>query len=640
MSIISTIGRRHWSVRLLIGSIYAALTLGGITMLYPFGLMIAGSTKSGVDQAEQNLIPRFLIDNSALWRKVVEAQVNETFSIAKVTYNTEYASWEKIVEPADGGNAELAHEWETFCTETKLPIYMYEIGEVRTPRSKGVVPRHLREFKQRMYLRFKGDIAKCDSETGSRFEAWNAFYYIPQTMIYRRNYLNSRPLDIEYQKFKSELPIAERHYFSIDKIYRRLFLKGRYTHEISAYNKAHDTNYANWSEIPFARDSSQLTDLGKREQKDWEDFVRKIVSLYWIHVDPESSSYSKYLKAKYHNDIELLNKRYGTAYSSWGNITMPSEPPPGGALGDWADFIEGWKDPLDGAVYTPPIETLSIYSVDNLFRDWLQKKYGTVDAFKNATHASYSISAWKDVTLPQEDLKYLTFLKEISKHRREFATRNFTSVFTAVIKNGRAVFNTVVYCLLAILAALTVNPLAAYALSRYKPPSQYKILTLLMLTMAFPPMVGMIPMFLMIRDLHLLNTFPALVLPTLANGYSIFLLKGFFDSLPQELYESAELDGAGEVRIFLQITMSLSKPILAVIALNTFRAAYGNFMMALLICQDDKMWTLMPWLFQLQQRSGQGIVFASLLIAAIPTFLVFALCQNVIMRGIVVPVEK
>jgi ABC-type maltose transport system permease subunit len=72
------------------------------------------------------------------------------------------------------------------------------------------------------------------------------------------------------------------------------------------------------------------------------------------------------------------------------------------------------------------------------------------------------------------------------------------------------------------------------------------------------------------------------------------LLKGFFDSLPQELYESAALDGAGEIRIFWQITMRLSQPILAVIALNAFTAAYSNFMMALLICQDENMLTAFP----------------------------------------------
>ena len=144
----------------------------------------------------------------------------------------------------------------------------------------------------------------------------------------------------------------------------------------------------------------------------------------------------------------------------------------------------------------------------------------------------------------------------------------------------------------------------------------------------------------MLREFALLNTFWALILPGLANGYSIFLLKGFFDSLPRELYESAQIDGAGEFRIFWQITMSLSQPILAVIGLQAFTAAYSNFIMALLICQDENMWTLMPWLYQLQQRSGEGVIFASLIVAALPTFLIFVFAQNVIMRGIVVPVEK
>ena len=86
--------------------------------------------------------------------------------------------------------------------------------------------------------------------------------------------------------------------------------------------------------------------------------------------------------------------------------------------------------------------------------------------------------------------------------------------------------------------------------------------------------------------------------------------------------------------------MSLSKPILAVIALGAFNYAYANFMFALLICQDKKMWTLMVWLYNLQQSSCQGVVFASLIIAAIPIFIMFVFCQKIIMRGIVVPVEK
>ena len=153
-------------------------------------------------------------------------------------------------------------------------------------------------------------------------------------------------------------------------------------------------------------------------------------------------------------------------------------------------------------------------------------------------------------------------------------------------------------------------------------------------------MVTQIPVFLMLRDFKLLNTFAALILPGLAHGYSIFLLKGFFDALPRELYESAAIDGANEWVLFWNITMSLSKPILAVVALQAFNLAYSNFMFALLSCQDESMWTLMVWLYQLQQRSGQGVVYASLLIASIPTFIIFLFCQNIIMRGIIVPVEK
>ena len=126
----------------------------------------------------------------------------------------------------------------------------------------------------------------------------------------------------------------------------------------------------------------------------------------------------------------------------------------------------------------------------------------------------------------------------------------------------------------------------------------------------------------------------------MANGYAIFLLKGFFDSLPRELYEAADLDGATEWHKFWIVTMALSKPILAVMALNAFIGAYSNFMMAFIVCQDESMWTLMVWLFRLQGFASQGVVFASLIIAAIPTLLMFLFCQNLIIRGIVVPTEK
>jgi len=138
----------------------------------------------------------------------------------------------------------------------------------------------------------------------------------------------------------------------------------------------------------------------------------------------------------------------------------------------------------------------------------------------------------------------------------------------------------------------------------------------------------------------MLNTFFALILPTAANGYSIFLLKGFFDGLPKELYEAAELDGASETQMFTRICLPMSTPVLAVIGLGAFTMAYGSFLWAFVVCQDKNMWTLMVWLQQMQSWAPQSMVYAALVLAAIPTLIVFIFAQDVIMRGIIIPMEK
>jgi multiple sugar transport system permease protein len=171
-------------------------------------------------------------------------------------------------------------------------------------------------------------------------------------------------------------------------------------------------------------------------------------------------------------------------------------------------------------------------------------------------------------------------------------------------------------------------------------PYAYQVLLFVLATMAFPAEVAMIPNFLLLKDLGMLNTFYALVLPGVANGFSIFLLKGFFDSLPKELYEAGILDGATEIGMFRRITIPLSLPIFSVIALNAFTASYGAFLFAMVVCQDPKKWTLMVWLYDLQQSAPQYVIMAALTLASLPTLIVFMLAQKVIMRGIVLPSFK
>lgn len=636
MPIISTIGRKSIRVRLLLGGIYLLLIVGSITMVYPFMLMIAGSTKSSMDMNELRVVPGFLTQQDTLYRKYLESLFNEKMDLFKLTYNVDDSSFETASIPYQI-NDNLLDAWEVYLGQAKLSAYASMVGMMEMPVTKKVQPELLRELMSQLSDTHDGDIHKVNEALGTDFAGWSNFVVRPKPSIQRREVPNPSAMNDRLAVFYKTAPDVNRFYPSITGMYRSLFLKTQYTRDIAEYNKAHQTNYANYDQVHLQR--TYPVNATQLEKEDWENFVRQTVNLLWLTADESARPiFMRYLKARYET-IDAVNEAYATHFADFQEVPM------GGMqyttpirMVDWQNMIEGWVDPSNSERLIIPLEAIRIDCVDFGFADYLLARFGSLEKINLSLGTAFSSIA--DIQTPQKQWHYRAFLK-ISGHLKwEFLIRNYVTVMNYIVLHGRGVFNTVVYCLLAIICALIVNPMAAYAMSRYKMPSTYKVLLFLMLTMAFPPMVTQIPNFLMLRELGLLNTFAALILPTLANGYSIFLLKGFFDSLPKELYESAGLDGANEWVMFWQITMNLSKPILAVIALQAFNFAYANFMFALLTCQDDRMWTLMVWLYQLQSDSTQGVVFASLMIAAVPTFIVFVFAQNIIMRGIVVPVEK
>ena len=653
MGIISEIGRKDIKVRLLIWGISISLVLGALTMVYPFGLMISGSSKSSVDVSENKLIPSFLTDKEVMYKKSVEAIFNEESNVFQAAYDIQNGDFKQLELPDEKEiNHGLVNEWNEFIKKYNYKHYYYGLSFIAARSSKNTVPVNLRRFKNMLDKRFDGNLGEMNNAMGLELVSWNVLTISPAQYLTPRLMPNSdTELYNTYYAFKgklfdgsqNELSLVNRYFINPEGYYKTGYLRAQYTQKIGNYNAKHNTKYESWDEIKLTReypaDKKRYTDL---ERKDWEEFVRLLLNRFWIKVKPEALPvYHAYLKARYENKISELNRLYGTKYKSFNEIKLLTQlkefPFFGARLSDWSQFIQGWNNGK-GKQHKVPAKYLEITGVIYDFRDHLKDKYKTITAANKLLKTNYK--DWSDVKSQQQASHYLWIQENSAALKWEFLKRNFISVFSYIVLHGYAIWNTFVYCSIAVLCALIVNPLAAYALSRFNPPSTYKILLFLMITMAFPPMVTQIPVFLLLRELDLLNTYGALVLPAMANGYSIFLLKGFFDSLPQELYESAQLDGASEVRIFLQITMSLSKPILAVIGLQTFQMAYSNFMMALLYCQDEDMWTIMPWLYQLHCNSCNGVIFASLIIAAIPTFLVFTLCQNIIMRGIVVPVEK
>jgi len=381
--------------------------------------------------------------------------------------------------------------------------------------------------------------------------------------------------------------------------------------------------------------------------------------------------YQAWLRTKYAT-IDDLNKAYIEENVAFQTVQPPSEvldrknwtPRAGVKYPEWLEFKKALP-----AEFRIPIRVRKMFQefmrskAQNQFAQVPTDVAGTATSFdaleipKNgplldefrskflpARFQSDSVeSRWASISaqpMPIEVFERDQLLKNQAAVRSEMSSRNYRYVLDYVALNGRALWNTAIFCGLAILTHLIVNPLAAYALSRFPIRASAKLLLFLLATMAFPAEVAMIPSFLLLKDMGLLNTFAALVLPTAASGYMIFLLKGFFDSLPAELYEAGQLDGAKETTMLFRIALPLSRPVLGYLALTAFMASYGSFMYAFLVAQDQRVWTLMVFVYQLQTVAPKSTVMAALTLAAIPTIVVFLFAQRVIMRGIVLPGER
>jgi len=481
--------------------------------------------------------------------------------------------------------------------------------------------------------------------------AYNADFAKPADVVPPKNVKDPgiQKLAANWQKFSESLPMTYKKvgFGEHDNAPSRLlllyrdYLRRKFNNDIAALNKAWTEENTSFDTVvpPFERIAVKdwKPDLTNPKVADWEEFKKTLPVhfLITVTVDP---AFRKFLREdRYEDDLAKLNTAWGTNFAQWSDVTFGTFAPTAApsAFTDWNDF--GFQK-FPARMLSQNGDALIYDSAENLWRLSLQEMFKTIEA----ANAEFG-TAWKSFAEPQPpqgvvDWNYVR--QNASELRGEFATRNFRTVTGYILLHGRAVMNTLIFCGLAILTAIIVNPLCAYALSRYNLPYAYQVLIFLLATMAFPAEVAMIPNFLLLRDLGMLNTFWALVLPGIASGFSIFLLKGFFDSLPKELYEAGILDGASELTMFRRITMPLSLPIFSVIALNAFTASYGAFLFAMVVCQDPKMWTLMVWLYDLQARAPQYVIFAALTLAALPTLIVFIIAQKVIMRGIILPSFK
>jgi multiple sugar transport system permease protein len=199
--------------------------------------------------------------------------------------------------------------------------------------------------------------------------------------------------------------------------------------------------------------------------------------------------------------------------------------------------------------------------------------------------------------------------------------------------------NTALYAGGAWLFTLLVDVTAAYALSKLRPFFGTLILGLMLATLMIPPMVLLLPTYLVAKDVplfgfNLLNTPWAIWLPAAANGFFIFLLKRFFDSIPRELLEAAEIDGASPVRILWSIVLPVSRPILGVVSILSVVTVWKDFVWPLLVLPETDKMSISVGIASLSAQMPQNVLIAALVIASLPTILVFFVFQRSIMAGL------
>ncbi|GAA2694107.1 carbohydrate ABC transporter permease [Nonomuraea recticatena] len=199
---------------------------------------------------------------------------------------------------------------------------------------------------------------------------------------------------------------------------------------------------------------------------------------------------------------------------------------------------------------------------------------------------------------------------------------------------GLLLKNTAIYAVGAWLFTLAVDVSAAFALSKLRPMFGKLITGMMLATLMIPPMVLMLPLFVTIVDLDLLNSPWAIWLPAAANGFNIFLLKRFFDSIPRELIEAAEMDGASPARILWSIVLPVSRPILGVVSIFTVVAVWKDFLYPLLVLPDTDSMTVSVAINSLSQTMPTNALTAALVIASMPTIVIFLFFQRHIMAGL------
>jgi multiple sugar transport system permease protein len=185
-------------------------------------------------------------------------------------------------------------------------------------------------------------------------------------------------------------------------------------------------------------------------------------------------------------------------------------------------------------------------------------------------------------------------------------------------------------------ASLLLNALAGYAFARLPFAGRDRLFRLLLSTLVVPGQVGMLPLFLMLKELGLVNSYLGVIVPGLASVFGIYLIRQYCLAIPQSVLDAARVDGAGELRIWWSIAHPLCRPILVTLAIFTFLGTWNDFLWPLIVLSDEDLHTLPVALANLLGEHAQDVelMMAGSVLTVLPAIALFVAFQRAYIEGI------
>jgi len=230
-------------------------------------------------------------------------------------------------------------------------------------------------------------------------------------------------------------------------------------------------------------------------------------------------------------------------------------------------------------------------------------------------------------------------LREVSKKEIESLSMNWNNYVETwkAVPFGRFFLNSILVAVSVTVGQIITCSLGGFAFARLKFPGRDKVFFLYLATLMIPGPVLTVPIYLLLREYHLLDTYQGVILPGLFSAYGTFLLRQFFMTIPRDLEDAARIDGSGNFGVYLRIILPLSGPALAALATFVFIGSWNDFFWPSIVLTDPKRLTLPVGLalFNDLYFSEYGRLMAGSMISIAPAVLVYIVFQRFITKGIV-----